>query len=79
MFGNRRVPSHIVFTFSVLLAVLLAWGAFSAFKAHAWLWFGLATVLAIWFAVDAVRSYQWTQAKKRQEIEQHKSGQVQRK
>ncbi|WP_295820929.1 hypothetical protein [uncultured Deinococcus sp.] len=63
MFG-RRVPPHIVFGSSVALAVLCAVGAFFALQAQAWVWVALAGVLAVWFAVDAVRSFGWTQNKK---------------
>lgn len=65
MFGNRRVPPHIVFAFSLLLGVLCAVRAFFAVQSESWLWAGLAGVLAVWFTVDAVRSYGWNQNKKR--------------
>lgn len=63
MFG-RRVPPHIVFGSSVALAVLCAVGAFLALQAQAWVWVALAGVLAVWFAVDAFRSFGWAQNKK---------------
>jgi uncharacterized membrane protein YccC len=68
MFG-RRVPPHIVFTFSVALAVLCAVLAFLAAQSQSWVWAGVAAVLAVWFAVDAFRSFSWAQAKKRQDDE----------
>ena len=63
MFG-RRVPPHIVFGSSVALAVLCAVGAFLAIQAQAWVWVALAGVLAVWFAVDAFRSFGLAQNKK---------------
>ncbi len=68
MFG-RRVPPHIVFAFSVALAVLCAVLAFLATQSHSWVWAGVAAVLAVWFAVDAFRSFSWVQQKKRLEAE----------
>ena len=68
MFG-RRVPPHIVFAFSVALAVLCAVLAFLATQSQSWVWAGVAAVLAVWFAVDAFRSFSWAQAKKRQDTE----------
>ena len=68
MFG-RRVPPHIVFAFSVALAVLCAVLAFLAAQSQSWVWAGVAAVLAVWFAVDAFRSFSWAQAKKRQDAE----------
>ncbi|MBX8463745.1 hypothetical protein [Deinococcus sp. RIT780] len=68
MFG-RRVPPHIVFASSVALAALCAVLAFLATQSQSWVWAGVAAVLAVWFAVDAFRSFSWTQAKKRQDAE----------
>lgn len=68
MFG-RRVPPHLVFAFSALLAVLCAGGAVLAVQAHAWVWLTVAGILAVWFAVDAFRSYGWAQSKKRLDAE----------
>ncbi|CAM3705627.1 hypothetical protein [Deinococcus frigens] len=71
MFRNRRVPPHLVLTFSVLLGALCtvgalcAVGAFFAVRSASWLWAALALVLAVWFSVDAVRSYGWKENKKR--------------
>lgn len=65
MFGNRRVPPHIVLTFSVLLGALCGVWAFFAARSESWLWAGLAGVLAVWFVVDAVRSYGWNENRKR--------------
>ncbi|GGM17938.1 hypothetical protein [Deinococcus aerophilus] len=66
MFGNRRVPPHLVLAFSVLLGALCGAGAFFAFRSGSWVWAGLAGVLAVWFVVDAVRAYSWVQNSKRQ-------------
>ncbi|WP_309571725.1 hypothetical protein [Deinococcus sp.] len=63
MFG-RRVPPHIVFAFSALLAVLCAAGAVLALQTHAWVWVAVGGILAVWFTVDTVRSYSWAQNKK---------------
>lgn len=63
MFG-RRVPPHIVFLGSLLMAVLCALGAFMALRAHSTIWLIVGALLAVWFAVDAFRSYGWAQNKK---------------
>lgn len=68
MFG-RRVPPHTLFTVGLIVTVLAAVGAFFAFQAHAWVWFGLLAILTVWFAVDTVRSYGWMQNKKLQDAE----------
>ncbi|GGS01952.1 hypothetical protein GCM10008960_30770 [Deinococcus sedimenti] len=68
MFG-RRVPPHLVFAFSLLLAALCAWAAFAALTSNRVVWGVLAAVFAVWFTVDAFRSYGWAQAKKREEAE----------
>lgn len=65
MFGNRRVPPHIVLIFSVLLGALCTVGAFFAVRSGSWLWADIAGVLAVWFVVDAVRSYGWNENRKR--------------
>ena len=64
MFGNRRVPPHLVLAFSLLLGGLCGVGAFFAFRSGSWGWAGLAGVLAVWFVVDAVRAYGWQQARR---------------
>ncbi|MCP2015341.1 hypothetical protein L1280_002503 [Deinococcus sp. HSC-46F16] len=63
MFG-RRVPPHIVFALSVLLAVLCAIPAVRYGLAENWLPALIWGAVAVWFAVDAVRSYGWRQQKK---------------
>lgn len=68
MFG-RRVPPHIVFLLSLLLAALCGWAAYVAFARGSTLWGAVAAVFAVWFVVDAVRSYSWAQNKKRLEAE----------
>lgn len=68
MFG-RRVPPHIVFTSSVVLAALCMVWAGIAVRAQSWIWVAVAVILAVWFAVDAYRSYFWNQNKKRTDLE----------
>ncbi|MVN87943.1 hypothetical protein GO986_14375 [Deinococcus sp. HMF7620] len=68
MFG-RRVPPHIVFALSLLLAALCAWAAYAGLTSGRTIWGAVAAVLAVWFVVDAVRSYSWAQNKKRQDAE----------
>lgn len=68
MFG-RRVPPHIVFAFSAVLAALCGVWALAAARSGSWVWVALAGVLSLWFAVDAVRSYGWAQQKKRLDAE----------
>ncbi|GGL03842.1 hypothetical protein [Deinococcus radiotolerans] len=68
MFG-RRVPPHIVFAFSLLLAALCAWGAYAGLTGGHVLWGAVAAVLAVWFTVDAVRSYGWAQTRRREDAE----------
>lgn len=68
MFG-RRVPPQIVFTFSVVLAALCGLGAALALRSQSWLWVAVAGVLAVWFGVDAWRSYGWAQNRKRLDAE----------
>ncbi|MDV6373605.1 hypothetical protein [Deinococcus arenicola] len=72
MFGKRRVPPHLVLTFSLLLGVLCGVWAFFAARSESWVWAVLAGVLAVWFIVDTVRSYGWNQNKKRLEAEKQK-------
>jgi hypothetical protein len=66
MFGNRRVPPHLVLAFSALLGVLCGLGAFLAVRSDSWGWAGLAGLLAVWFVVDAVRAYGWVRNSKQQ-------------
>lgn len=65
MFGNRRVPPHLVLAFSVLLGALCGVWAFFAVRSESWPWAAVAGGLAVWFAVDAVRSYGWNENRKR--------------
>ena len=62
MFG-RRVPPNVVFLLSLLLAVVCGLVAYRALSAQSWVTGVIALVLAVWFAVDAVRSYGWTRRK----------------
>ncbi|AWT34416.1 hypothetical protein GCM10008956_26030 [Deinococcus arenae] len=68
MFG-RRVPPHLVFAFSLLLAALCGWAAYAGVTGGKVVWGIIAAVFAVWFAVDAFRSYGWAQAKKRADAE----------
>lgn len=68
MFG-RRVPPQIVFMSSVVLALLCAIGAVAALRAGSWAWVAVLGGLTLWFSVDALRSYGWTQHKKRLDAE----------
>ncbi|MFC4427857.1 hypothetical protein [Deinococcus navajonensis] len=71
MFG-RRVPPHIVFALSLLLAVLCAVWVTAAWRAGSLIWAGVAGVLTVWFAVDAARSYRWAQEKRRLDAEKQR-------
>lgn len=62
MFG-RRVPPNVVFLLSLLLAVVCAFITFRAISADKLVAAIIAGVFAVWFAVDAVRSYSWTKRK----------------
>ncbi|UBV42781.1 hypothetical protein LAJ19_00650 [Deinococcus taeanensis] len=65
MFG-RRVPPHIVFALSLVLAALCAWGAYAGLRSGHVVWGALAAIFAVWFVVDALRSYRWAQARRRE-------------
>lgn len=58
MFG-RRVPPHIVFVLSVLLAVVCSVPAARYALAQQWVPTAIWAAVAVWFLVDAVRSYGW--------------------
>ncbi|WP_102125558.1 hypothetical protein [Deinococcus planocerae] len=60
MFG-RRVPPHIVFALSVVLALLCAVPAVRYGLTARWLPALLWGAVAVWFAVDAVRAHGWRQ------------------
>ena len=62
MFG-RRVPPNVVFLLSLLLAVVCALVTYSAVRTHNTVGAVLAGLFAVWFAVDAVRSFGWTRRK----------------
>ncbi|PTA67404.1 hypothetical protein [Deinococcus arcticus] len=68
MFG-RRVPPHIVFLLSLLLAALCGWAAYAALTGGRTVWGVVAALFAVWFVVDAVRSYSWAQNRKQLEAE----------
>lgn len=68
MFG-RRVPPHIVFALSLVLAALCVVPAVRYGLGGRWLPALLWAALAVWFAVDAARSYSWAQNKKRLDAE----------
>lgn len=63
MFG-RRVPPHIVFLLSLLLAVVCGLIAYTAYNADSHIPAGIAGIFSLWFAIDAVRSYMWTRKQK---------------
>ncbi|WP_019010944.1 hypothetical protein [Deinococcus aquatilis] len=65
MFG-RRVPPHLVFLLSLLLALACAVAAFFALRAESWVTGAIGLILGVWFAVDAVRAYGWQKAKQAQ-------------
>lgn len=65
MFGNRRVPPHIVFLLSLLLAAVCLFIAFRYGQVSHWLPTVLWGGVGLWFAVDAVRAYGWAQQRKR--------------
>lgn len=58
MFG-RRVSVKYVLLFSVLLAFLCASVAVYFARGHSWVAAGVLGVLAVWFAVDALRAWSW--------------------
>ncbi|GAA4004696.1 hypothetical protein GCM10022631_14640 [Deinococcus rubellus] len=58
MFG-RRVPVKYVLLFSVLLALVCAAIAVYFAQGHNWIAAAILGVLAVWFAVDAVRAWSW--------------------
>ena len=62
MFG-RRVPPNVVFLLSLLLAVVCAFIAYRALSVDKMTAAIIAGIFALWFAVDAVRSYSWTKRK----------------
>lgn len=58
MFG-RRVPPHVVFALSLVLALLCGVAAYRYLRAENWLPGLLWAAAAVWFAVDAVRAHRW--------------------
>lgn len=62
MFG-RRVPANVVFLLSLLLAVVCGFIAYRAFVSQNTVAAVISGILAVWFAVDAVRSFAWTRRK----------------
>ncbi len=58
MFG-RRVPTKYVLLFSVLLALVCGAIAVYFAQGRSWVAAGVLGVLAVWFAVDAVRAWSW--------------------
>ncbi|AZI43298.1 hypothetical protein EHF33_11550 [Deinococcus psychrotolerans] len=58
MFG-RRVPVKYVLLFSVLLALVCGGTAIYFAQQRSWIATALLGVLAIWFAVDALRAWSW--------------------
>lgn len=62
MFG-RRVPPNVVFLLSLLLAIVCGYIAFRAYSGANLTAAIVAGILALWFGVDAIRSYGWTKRK----------------
>lgn len=62
MFG-RRVPPNVVFLLSLLLAVVCAFIAYRAYTIQNTVGTVIAAILAVWFTIDAIRSYGWTKRK----------------
>ncbi len=62
MFG-RRVPPNVVFMLSLLLAVVCGFIAYKAYTVHNSVAMIVGGIFAVWFAVDAVRSFGWTRRK----------------
>lgn len=62
MFG-RRVPPNVVFLLSSLLCIVCAFIAYRAFSIQSTITGVIAAIFAIWFAIDAFRSYGWTKRK----------------
>jgi uncharacterized membrane protein YdbT with pleckstrin-like domain len=58
MFG-RRVSVKNVLMFSIIAAVVCGLAAAYFASQQSWIATGILGVLALWFAVDAVRSYGW--------------------
>ena len=58
MFG-RRVSVKNVLLFSIVAAVVCAAIALYFALHQSWIGAGILGVLAVWFTVDAVRSYGW--------------------
>lgn len=63
MFGRRRVPPNVVFLLSLLLAVVCGFVAYRAYAAHNTVPMIIFGILAVWFAVDTVRSFSWINRK----------------
>lgn len=59
MFG-RRVPPNVVFLLSLLLAVVCGFISYQAYASDRLVGALIAGAFAVWFTVDAVRSYSWT-------------------
>ena len=62
MFG-RRVPPNVVFMLRLLLAVVCGLICYKALSVNNIVGGVIAGLFALWFAVDAVRSFGWTRQK----------------
>lgn len=61
MFG-RRVPVNVIFILSSLLALVCGVIAYHALDQGVHFGGSVALVFAFWFAIDAIRSFFWTQS-----------------
>lgn len=59
MFG-RRPSAQVVFVGSLIAAIVMAIIAVREATLHSWVWAGVWGVLALWFAIDAIRAWGWT-------------------
>lgn len=63
MFGRRRVPPNIVFLLSLLLALVCGFVAYQAYMGQKTVMAVIFGILAVWFAIDTVRSFGWINRK----------------
>lgn len=60
---RRRVPPNIVFLLSILFALVCGFVTYKAYTNSQTFMMILFGVLTLWFAVDAIRSFQWIKRK----------------
>lgn len=63
MFGRRRVPPNIVFMLSLLLALVCGFVAYQAYMGQRMTMTIIFGILALWFAIDTIRSFSWIKRK----------------